>query len=184
MNPKISDFGLARMFEEQESTTTTSRIIGTYGYMSPEYAMEGIVSVKSDVYSFGVLVLEIISGRRNTSFNDDRPMNLIGHAWELWNQGVPLQLMDPSLNDLFDLNESRPFPMVQYTVQYTQGLILLQKLLDTPRHMYINQNHQTWQQQTPMQQRSLQLKVELLGYDQRFCNVKGVYYNSNRNLKP
>ncbi|KAL2616262.1 hypothetical protein GLYMA_08G125800v4 [Glycine max] len=105
MNPKISDFGLARMFEEQESTTTTSRIIGTYGYMSPEYAMEGIVSVKSDVYSFGVLVLEIISGRRNTSFNDDRPMNLIGHAWELWNQGVPLQLMDPSLNDLFDLNE-------------------------------------------------------------------------------
>lgn len=53
------------------------------GYMSPEYAMEGIVSVKSDVYSFGVLVLEIISGRRNTSFNDDRPMNLIGHVCEI-----------------------------------------------------------------------------------------------------
>ncbi|KAL2326105.1 hypothetical protein Fmac_025163 [Flemingia macrophylla] len=49
--------------------------------MSPEYAMEGVFSIKSDVYSFGVLLLEIISGRKNTSFYDvDRPLNLIGHA--------------------------------------------------------------------------------------------------------
>lgn len=51
------------------------------GYMSPEYAMEGLFSIKSDVYSFGVLVLEIVSGRRNTSFYDsERPLNLIGHV--------------------------------------------------------------------------------------------------------
>uniref|UniRef100_M1A4E2 non-specific serine/threonine protein kinase n=1 Tax=Solanum tuberosum TaxID=4113 RepID=M1A4E2_SOLTU len=59
MNPKISDFGLARIFGMQEFEANTERIVGTYGYMSPEYAMNGIVSMKTDVFSFGVLVLEI-----------------------------------------------------------------------------------------------------------------------------
>ncbi|KAK7257020.1 hypothetical protein RIF29_30696 [Crotalaria pallida] len=102
MNPKISDFGIARMFTQQESMVNTNRIVGTYGYMSPEYAMEGVFSTKSDVYSFGVLLLEIISGRRNTNFYDaDNTINLVGHAWELWSGGVCHQLMDPSLNDTF-----------------------------------------------------------------------------------
>ncbi|RHN40721.1 putative protein kinase RLK-Pelle-DLSV family [Medicago truncatula] len=102
MSPKISDFGMARMFTQQESVVNTNRIVGTYGYMSPEYAMEGICSTKSDVYSFGVLLLEIICGRRNNSFYDvDRPLNLIGHAWELWNDGEYLQLMDPTLDNTF-----------------------------------------------------------------------------------
>jgi len=52
--------------------------------MSPEYAMEGVFSTKSDVYSFGVLLLETVSGRKNTSFyDDDRPINLIGHVWNV-----------------------------------------------------------------------------------------------------
>ncbi|AET02808.2 cysteine-rich RLK (receptor-like kinase) protein [Medicago truncatula] len=102
MNPKISDFGMARMFTQQESTVNTNRIVGTYGYMSPEYAMEGVCSTKSDVYSFGVLLLEIVCGRKNNSFYDDhRPLNLIRHAWELWNDGEYLKLMDPSLSDTF-----------------------------------------------------------------------------------
>ena len=55
--------------------------ISCSGYMSPEYAMEGIFSTKSDVYSFGVLLLEIVSGRKNTSFyDDDHPLNLVGHV--------------------------------------------------------------------------------------------------------
>ncbi|KEH19371.1 putative protein kinase RLK-Pelle-DLSV family [Medicago truncatula] len=102
MNPKIADFGMARMFTQQESVVNTNRIVGTYGYMSPEYAMEGVCSTKSDVYSFGVLLLEIVCGRKNNSFYDvDRPLNLIGHAWELWNDGEYLKLMDPTLNDTF-----------------------------------------------------------------------------------
>ncbi|RHN40740.1 putative protein kinase RLK-Pelle-DLSV family [Medicago truncatula] len=102
MNPKIADFGMARMFTQLESTVNTNRIVGTYGYMSPEYAMEGVCSTKSDVYSFGVLMLEIVCGRKNNSFyDDDRPLNLIGHAWELWNDGEYLKLMDPTLNDTF-----------------------------------------------------------------------------------
>ncbi|CAI8608793.1 unnamed protein product [Vicia faba] len=54
----------------------------------------------SNVYSFGVLLLEIVCRRKNNSFyNVDRPLNLIGHAWELWNDGDYLELMDPILSD-------------------------------------------------------------------------------------
>ncbi|VVA36969.1 PREDICTED: G-type lectin S-receptor [Prunus dulcis] len=102
MKPKISDFGLARIFAHNELEASTNRIVGTYGYMSPEYAMEGIFSIKSDVYSFGVLMLEIISGRRNSSFyNADRVLNIVGYAWELWKEGRGLELMDPTLKDSY-----------------------------------------------------------------------------------
>ncbi|VVA40143.1 PREDICTED: cysteine-rich [Prunus dulcis] len=68
MNPKISDFGMARLFVPDQTQGNTSRIVGTFGYMAPEYAMHGHFSVKSDVYSFGVLVLEIVSGQKNSGF--------------------------------------------------------------------------------------------------------------------
>ncbi|KAL6871499.1 hypothetical protein ACP4OV_014328 [Aristida adscensionis] len=64
-NPKISDFGLARLFGSDQSQDVTNRVVGTYGYMAPEYAMRGHYSIKSDVFSFGVLILEIVTGRRN-----------------------------------------------------------------------------------------------------------------------
>ncbi|KAL6338319.1 hypothetical protein AAG906_018666 [Vitis piasezkii] len=102
LNPKISDFGMARTFGRNASEANTNRIVGTYGYMPPEYAMEGIFSVKSDVYSFGVLLLEIVSGRKNKSFyhNDGAlTINLAGYAWELWKEGTSLQLVDPLLED-------------------------------------------------------------------------------------
>ncbi|CAI0431181.1 unnamed protein product [Linum tenue] len=97
MNPKISDFGMARIFGGNQNEANTNRVVGTYGYMAPEYAMEGLFSVKSDVYSFGVLVLEIVTGRRNTSFRSSDHVNLIGYAWELWSEGRALDLVDPSV---------------------------------------------------------------------------------------
>ncbi|KAK9092192.1 hypothetical protein Syun_027103 [Stephania yunnanensis] len=95
MNPKISDFGIARIFGGNQTQANTNRVVGTFGYMSPEYAMNGLFSIKSDVFSFGVLLLEIISGKKNTSFyREDPSMNLIKHAWELWRGGRPLELVD------------------------------------------------------------------------------------------
>ncbi|XP_031264656.1 G-type lectin S-receptor-like serine/threonine-protein kinase B120 isoform X1 [Pistacia vera] len=99
MNPKISDFGMARMFGGNQHEANTIRVVGTYGYMSPEYAMEGLFSVKSDVYSFGVLLLEIISGKRNNSFRSSEFSNLIGYAWTLWNEGRAMELVDRSIRD-------------------------------------------------------------------------------------
>ncbi|KAI6704456.1 hypothetical protein NL676_007418 [Syzygium grande] len=69
MNPKISDFGLARLFEDTQVLVNTHKVVGTLGYMSPEYAMGGTFSEKSDVYSFGVLLLEIISSKKSTSLD-------------------------------------------------------------------------------------------------------------------
>ncbi|XP_068343042.1 G-type lectin S-receptor-like serine/threonine-protein kinase CES101 [Pyrus communis] len=98
MNPKISDFGMARIFEQNESTSKTKRVVGTYGYMSPEYAMKGIFSDKSDVYSFGVLLLEIVSGKKNTVFVSSTSLSLVELAWDLWKQGDTQELKDASLD--------------------------------------------------------------------------------------
>ncbi|XP_056171990.1 cysteine-rich receptor-like protein kinase 10 [Syzygium oleosum] len=66
MNTKISDFGMARIFRVDQTQANTSKIVGTFDYMSPEYAMHGQFSVKSDVYSFGILLLELISSKKNS----------------------------------------------------------------------------------------------------------------------
>ncbi|KAH9714388.1 G-type lectin S-receptor-like serine/threonine-protein kinase [Citrus sinensis] len=100
MNPKISDFGMARTFGMNELEANTNRIVGTHGYMSPEYVMNGIVSMKSDVYSFGVLVLEIISSKKNNGcYDTERHLNLVGYAWQLWNEGKALELIDTTLHE-------------------------------------------------------------------------------------
>ncbi|KAL6844527.1 hypothetical protein ACP4OV_026200 [Aristida adscensionis] len=106
MNPKISDFGMARIFNGDQVQANTNRIVGTYGYMSPEYAMEGTFSVKSDTYSFGVLVLEIVSGLKISS--PDLIMdfsNLIVYAWNLWKDSQIEELVDSSVKESCLLNE-------------------------------------------------------------------------------
>lgn len=63
-NPKLSDFGLAKLGPVGDNTHVSTRIMGTYGYCAPEYAMSGKLTVKSDIYSFGVVLLELITGRK------------------------------------------------------------------------------------------------------------------------
>ncbi|CAI0431245.1 unnamed protein product [Linum tenue] len=97
MNPKISDFGLAKLFGEDQIEANTDRVVGTYGYMSPEYAMEGLYSTKSDVFSFGVLTLEIVSSTRsNQCYQGSSSSSLIGHVWDLWSEGRALDMVDSS----------------------------------------------------------------------------------------
>ncbi|KAJ8531581.1 hypothetical protein K7X08_027015 [Anisodus acutangulus] len=106
MNPKISDFGMARIFGIDQSEEITSRIVGTYGYMSPEYAMHGQYSVRSDVFSFGVLLLEIISGKKNSAFyQSDGAEDLLSYVWQNWRDGTPLNIMDPTLGESYSRNE-------------------------------------------------------------------------------
>ncbi|XP_060190372.1 uncharacterized protein LOC132619497 [Lycium barbarum] len=97
MNAKISDFGLARIVEGKSTEANTNRVVGTYGYMSPEYALEGLFSIKSDVFAFGVVVLEIISGMRNMNFFED--VNLTGYVWRLWMKDKALDMMDQTIVD-------------------------------------------------------------------------------------
>ncbi|GMN68860.1 hypothetical protein TIFTF001_037909 [Ficus carica] len=103
MNPKISDFGMARTFRGDQLEGNTNRVVGTYGYMAPEYAFNGQFSIKSDIFSFGIMVLEIISGKRSRVF---RPQNdsltLTGYAWKLMKAGREIELLDACLKDSHD----------------------------------------------------------------------------------
>ncbi|OIW05919.1 hypothetical protein TanjilG_07195 [Lupinus angustifolius] len=120
MNPKISDFGLARIFGGKETAANTERVVGTYGYMSPEYALDGHFSVKSDVFSFGVVVLEIISGKRNTGFYQvEHELSLLGYAWHLWKVDRVLDFMDQTLSDTCNADECLKYVNV--------GLLCLQE---------------------------------------------------------
>ncbi|CAN1326836.1 G-type lectin S-receptor-like serine/threonine-protein kinase At4g27290 [Linum perenne] len=108
MNPKISDFGMARIFGVNQDEANTNRVVGTYGYMSPEYAMQGMFSVKSDVYSFGVLLLETVTGRKNSSYYEETTSSsLVGYTWELWEQGKALEIVDSTLGDSYPAKDVR-----------------------------------------------------------------------------
>ncbi|KAL2948469.1 hypothetical protein AAZX31_20G126200 [Glycine max] len=100
MSPKIADFGMARLVLVDQTQANTSRIVGTYGYMAPEYAMHGQFSVKSDVFSFGVLVLEILSGQNNSGIHHGENVeDLLSFAWRSWKEGTAINIVDPSLNN-------------------------------------------------------------------------------------
>ncbi|KHN24392.1 Cysteine-rich receptor-like protein kinase 5 [Glycine soja] len=101
MIPKISDFGLARSVEINQDQGNTKRIVGTYGYMSPEYAMLGQFSEKSDVFSFGVMVLEIISGKKNSGLYEPHRVadGLLSCVWRQWRDQKPLSILDASINE-------------------------------------------------------------------------------------
>ncbi|KAK4433407.1 Cysteine-rich receptor-like protein kinase [Sesamum alatum] len=98
LNPKIADFGMARLFGQDETQGSTSKIAGTYGYMAPEYAIYGQFSVKSDVFSFGVIILEIISGQKNNCFRSGENVEgLLSFAWKNWREGTTANVVDPIL---------------------------------------------------------------------------------------
>ncbi|XP_058209724.1 probable leucine-rich repeat receptor-like serine/threonine-protein kinase At3g14840 isoform X5 [Rhododendron vialii] len=102
LNPKISDFGLAKL-DEEDDTHISTRIAGTYGYMAPEYAMRGYLTDKADVYSFEIVALEIVSGRSNTSYRTkEYCLYLLDWALILKQKGNMMELVDPKLGSDFN----------------------------------------------------------------------------------
>ncbi|OIS97180.1 PREDICTED: tyrosine-protein kinase receptor svh-2-like isoform X2 [Nicotiana attenuata] len=100
MKPKISDFGIAKLFQKDEKEANTGRIVGTYGCVPPEYVKRGVYSRKYDVYSFGVLLLQILGGKKNSSeYGIKNDLNLLEYAYELWGKGNGVDFLDLSLQD-------------------------------------------------------------------------------------
>lgn len=97
LNPKISDFGLAKLYDEKKTHMSTS-VAGTIGYLAPEYAMRGHLTEKVDVFAFGVVALEIVSGRSNhVPTLPKEEMYLLDWAWHLYENGLDIELVDKRL---------------------------------------------------------------------------------------
>ncbi|GLJ54940.1 hypothetical protein SUGI_1179480 [Cryptomeria japonica] len=101
LEPKISDFGLARLIHQDESHVET-RLVGTFGYMAPEYVMLGQLSSKVDVYSFGVVILEIICGRKNIDKRLSQEFqSLIEWVWRSYKRGNIMDVIDKEMIESF-----------------------------------------------------------------------------------
>lgn len=100
MNPKISDFGIARTYNPGLDEEFADHIVGSTGFIAPEYRERGLFSIKSDVYGFGALLLEIISGKRCFSLSGGGDYGFLNkRAWELWRAGKLIKLVDSRLRN-------------------------------------------------------------------------------------
>ncbi|PIN17721.1 Non-specific serine/threonine protein kinase [Handroanthus impetiginosus] len=131
MNLKIVNLGMARLFGEDETQANTNRIVGTYGYMVPEYVMHGQLSTKSDVFTFGVLTLEIIKGQKNNRFRyGENVQDLLSFAWKNWRNGTCANVVDPLLR--FSLQNAIDRPMMVSIVLMLNSFSLTLGVLPKP----------------------------------------------------
>uniref|UniRef100_A0A453GAY2 Protein kinase domain-containing protein n=1 Tax=Aegilops tauschii subsp. strangulata TaxID=200361 RepID=A0A453GAY2_AEGTS len=119
LNPKISDFGLARHYKDSMTHLNTG-VAGTLGYLAPEYAMMGHLTEKADVFAFGVVALEILAGRRNfdDSLEEDEKY-LLGCAWHLHESQRTLELLD---SKLIEFDEEEAARLINVALLCTMGL--------------------------------------------------------------
>ncbi|KAG2632544.1 hypothetical protein PVAP13_2NG114100 [Panicum virgatum] len=119
LTPKVSDFGLAKLYDENKSHVSTTRIAGTFGYLAPEYAMRGQLTEKADVFAFGVVALEAVSGQPNTSNSlEESDIYILERAWDLYEGEQPLRILDPRL-EKFDAGEA--LRVIHVALMCTQG---------------------------------------------------------------
>jgi serine/threonine protein kinase len=106
-NAKLSDFGLAKLYDRGSNPITT-RVVGTLGYMAPELTRTSKPTTRSDVFSFGALLLEVICGRRpiNHTASSEELMLLVDCVWEKWAVGAVLDVVDPRMDGKFDEDEA------------------------------------------------------------------------------
>ncbi|CAA0808755.1 Probable LRR receptor-like serine/threonine-protein kinase [Striga hermonthica] len=166
LNAKISDFGLAKL-NEDDNTHISTRIAGTIGYMAPEYAMRGYLTSKADVYSFGVVALEIVSGKSNTNYRPKEEfVYLLDWAYVLQERGSLLELVDPELGSAYSSEEAMVVlnvallctnaaptlrPIMSQVVSMLEGHTEIQDLLSDPGFSTLNSKYKAirnhfWQQ--------------------------------------
>ncbi|CAK9326828.1 unnamed protein product [Citrullus colocynthis] len=116
LNPKISDFGLAKLYDDKKTHISTL-VAGTIGYLAPEYAMCGHLTEKADVFSFGVVALEIVSGRPNSDRSLEDNVFLLELAWYLYENNREIQLLD---SDLSTFNEDEVKRVIRVGLMCTQ----------------------------------------------------------------
>ncbi|XP_052154250.1 probable LRR receptor-like serine/threonine-protein kinase At1g56140 [Oryza glaberrima] len=118
LNPKISDFGLAKLYDDKKTHVST-KVAGTFGYLAPEYAMRGRMTEKVDVFAFGVVLLEILAGRPNydDALEEDK-IYIFEWAWELYENKNPLGLVDPNLEEF---NREEVLRAIRVALLCTQG---------------------------------------------------------------
>lgn len=174
MNAKISDFGLAKL-DEDDNTHISTRIAGTIGYMAPEYAMRGYLTDKADVYSFGVVALEIVSGKSNTNYRPKEEfVYLLDWAYVLQERGALLELVDPDLGSEYSSEQAMVMlnvallctnasptlrPTMSQVVSMLEGRTAVQDLLSDPGFSTINSKYKAirnfWQNPSETQSMSV-----------------------------
>ncbi|KAK8449633.1 hypothetical protein SEVIR_7G248600v4 [Setaria viridis] len=118
LNPKISDFGLAKLYDDKKTHVST-RVAGTFGYLAPEYAMRGHMTEKVDVFAFGVVALEIVAGESNYQNTlDEDTTYIFERVWELYENGRPLDFVDPKLTEC---NGDEVLRVIRAALHCTQG---------------------------------------------------------------
>ncbi|XXG68692.1 hypothetical protein AAC387_Pa06g1720 [Persea americana] len=122
LNPKISDFGLAKLYDDKKTHIST-RVAGTVGYVAPEYAMRGHLTEKADVFAFGVVALEVLSGRPNSDTSlEQEKIYLLEWAWHLHENNRALELVDPTL---VEFNEEEALRVIGVSLLCTQAAPML-----------------------------------------------------------
>ncbi|XP_052163163.1 uncharacterized protein LOC127780288 [Oryza glaberrima] len=163
LNPKIGDFGLARLFGQDQTRDVTNRIVGTFGYMAPEYVIRGQYSTKSDVFSFGILVLEIVTGQRNSGpCFAEQDEDLVSVVWRHWTEGNIVEMIDYSLD--------RNYPEAEVQKCVNIGLLCVQQNpVDRPTMadvMILLNSDATSSLPAPMAHRPIYLSDGSSGYSQ------------------
>ncbi|XP_015577921.2 L-type lectin-domain containing receptor kinase S.4 [Ricinus communis] len=147
LNGRLGDFGLAKLYERGSNPSTT-RVVGTLGYLAPELTRTGKPTASSDVFAFGALLLEVVCGRRPIEPKAlPEELILVDWVWDKWRSGAILEVVDPRLNGEFDEleavvvlklglicsnNSPNMRPAMRQVVSYLQGEVALPEMVTAP----------------------------------------------------
>ncbi|EOY18076.1 Concanavalin A-like lectin protein kinase family protein [Theobroma cacao] len=147
LNGRLGDFGLAKLYEHGQNPSTT-RVVGTLGYLAPELTRTGKPTTSSDVFAFGAFLLEVVCGRKPIEPKAlPEELILVDWVWERWQSGAVLEVVDPKLNGEFDELEAivviklglmcsndalEARPTIRQVVRYLAGEVALPEVVPSP----------------------------------------------------